>query len=184
LKWYWWRFNGYGYFWGMVTGIGASLLLPTALPFVFDVAGFSRAHEINQDVTLIFPIVLAISLIGCVAGTLLTKPEDDEVLIDFYRRVRPWGFWGPVLAKVRAENPTFQPNKDFWRDAFNVVVGICWQIALVALPIYLVIRKLDAAAVAFAVVAVTSIILKFTWYNRLREPEPEALIAKAAARTN
>jgi hypothetical protein len=25
LKWYWWRFNGYGYFWGMVTGIGASL---------------------------------------------------------------------------------------------------------------------------------------------------------------
>ena len=21
LKWYWWRFNGYGYFWGMVTGI-------------------------------------------------------------------------------------------------------------------------------------------------------------------
>ena len=24
LKWYWWRFNGYGYFWGMVTGISAS----------------------------------------------------------------------------------------------------------------------------------------------------------------
>ena len=22
LKWYWWRFNGYGYFWGMVSGIG------------------------------------------------------------------------------------------------------------------------------------------------------------------
>ena len=28
LKWYWWRFNGYGYFWGMVTGIAASLILP------------------------------------------------------------------------------------------------------------------------------------------------------------
>ena len=22
LKWHWWRFNGYGYFWGMVAGIG------------------------------------------------------------------------------------------------------------------------------------------------------------------
>ena len=28
LKWYWWRFNGYGYFWGMVTCITASLTVP------------------------------------------------------------------------------------------------------------------------------------------------------------
>ena len=28
LKWYWWRFNGYGYFWGMLSGVGAALLLP------------------------------------------------------------------------------------------------------------------------------------------------------------
>ena len=25
LKWYWWRFNGYGYFWGMVAGIASAL---------------------------------------------------------------------------------------------------------------------------------------------------------------
>src|ERR1035437_4391284 len=29
LKWYWWRFNGYGYFWGLVTGIVSALALPT-----------------------------------------------------------------------------------------------------------------------------------------------------------
>ena len=28
LKWYWWRFNGYGYFWGMVAGIASALALP------------------------------------------------------------------------------------------------------------------------------------------------------------
>ena len=27
LKWYWWRFNGYGYFWGMVAGIGGAMVL-------------------------------------------------------------------------------------------------------------------------------------------------------------
>ena len=27
LKWYWWRFNGFGYFWGMITGIGSALVL-------------------------------------------------------------------------------------------------------------------------------------------------------------
>ncbi len=25
LKWHWWRLNGYGYFWGMVAGIGGSI---------------------------------------------------------------------------------------------------------------------------------------------------------------
>ncbi|HEY1160334.1 MAG TPA: sodium:solute symporter family protein, partial [Terracidiphilus sp.] len=37
LKWYWWRFNGYGYFWGMVTGIAAALGMPkvvSLVPFV------------------------------------------------------------------------------------------------------------------------------------------------------
>ena len=26
LKWYWWRFNGYGYFWGMIAGIGGAMI--------------------------------------------------------------------------------------------------------------------------------------------------------------
>jgi len=157
LKWYWWRFNGYGYFWGMVTGITASLIVPKALPSVLPVNSF--------------PLVLGISLIGCLAGTLLTKPEDEEVLKDFYRRVRPWGFWGPILKQVQEEDPSFQPNRDFWRDMFNIVVGICWQVSLVALPIYIVIQKFDAALVAITIIAVTSVLLKFTWYDHLKDLE-------------
>lgn len=160
LKWYWWRFNGYGYFWGMVSGIGASLILPFALP---------HTSPLNA-----FPLLLAISLAGCLAGTLLTPPEDAEVLKSFYRRVRPWGFWGPVLRQVLVEDPSFQPNRDCPRDLFNVVVGIAWQTALVALPIYLVIRNWSATLATFAVVAVTSAILKFTWYDHLREEEEPA----------
>ena len=155
LKWYWWRFNGFGYFWGMVSGILGSLILPFALPHVLPL--------------MAFPLLLGVSFVGCFLGTLLTKPEDDEVLKDFYRRVRPWGFWGPVLAKVLQDDPTFQRNKDFSRDVFNIVVGIIWQTALVPLPIYIVLWNFKAAAVAFAVVVITSIILKFTWYDRLNE---------------
>ena len=153
LKWYWWRFNGYGYFWGMVTGIGASLAAPLLLPSV---------SPLNA-----FPLILVISVAGCLLGTLLTKPEDDEVLKTFYRRVRPWGFWGPIVAKVLAEDPSFQINRDFWRDSFNIVVGVCWQISLVALPIYIVIRKISAAICAAIVIAITSVILKRSWYDRL-----------------
>jgi Na+/proline symporter len=169
LKWYWWRFNGYGYFWGMVTGIAASMVIPLALPDV---------KALNA-----FPLILGISTVGCLVGTFLTKPEDDEVLKGFYRRVRPWGFWGPILAKVQKDDPSFQPNPDFMRDMFNVVVGIAWQTSLIALPIYVVIRKHDMAMLAAAVILATSAILKFTWYDHLKRmyTETPSPAARAAA---
>jgi solute:Na+ symporter, SSS family len=161
LKWYWWRFNGYGYFWGMVTGIGASLLLLV----------LQRLHVTTLSALNSFPIILAVAVVGCVAGTLSTKPEEDAVLKTFYRRVRPWGFWGPVLAKVRQDDPSFQPNQDFWRDMLSIAVGIVWQTSLVAFPTYLVIQKYDAALTALASVTVATLILKFTWYDNLEARE-------------
>jgi Na+/proline symporter len=56
LKWYWWRFNGYGYFWGMVAGIGAALILP--------MLNLSILHQwplINNFSMNAFPIILLIS---------------------------------------------------------------------------------------------------------------------------
>ena len=32
LKWIWWRFNGYGYFWGMMAGILGAMLIPEFAP--------------------------------------------------------------------------------------------------------------------------------------------------------
>jgi len=171
LKWYWWRFNGHGYFWGMVTGISASLIMPSLLPQFSFVKELLRAHSVNLDVALVFPLVFAISLGGCLAGTLLTDPEDDVILKDFYRRVRPWGFWGPILAKVLEEDPAFERNKDFWRDMFNVAIGIVWQISLVALPCYVVIQEFGAALIALGLIAATSMVLKVTWYDHLRTLE-------------
>jgi Na+/proline symporter len=166
LKWYWWRFNGYGYFWGMVTGIAGSLIIPWALPSV---------SPLNS-----FPIIVGLAMVGCIVGTLRTKPEDDAVLKDFYKRVRPWGFWGPIRDKVMQEDPSFKPNPDFTRDMFNIVVGIAWQTSLIAFPVYIVIRRYETAAYAIAVVAITSIILKFTWYNHLRKMEFDPAYAPVA----
>jgi len=179
LKWYWWRFNGYGYFWGMLSGISSALLAPKVVPLLPFVQDMLAKYSINMEVVFIFPIVVGISLIGCLLGTLLTKQESDEVLMDFYTRVRPWGFWGPVLKKVLAVDPTFKRNMDFGRDMFNIAIGIVWQISLVALPLYIVIREWDRVAMAAGSILVTSLILKFTWYDHLNEREVET--NKAAA---
>jgi len=173
LKWYWWRFNGYGYFWGMMTGIGSALAMPVLAPHVSMVRRVLASYSINMDVAIVFPIVLSLSLLGCLLGTLLTRPEDDEVLKEFYRRVRPWGFWGPVLAKVLADDPDFKRNEDFLRDMFNIAVGILWQIALVALPLYIVLQQYGRAGIAMGIIAGTSAILKFTWYDHLAAREAD-----------
>ena len=182
LKWYWWRFNGYGYFWGMVTGIAAAVVMPKIVPMVPWVQHLLATYSINMEVVIIFPVVVGISLIGCLLGTFLTKPDSDAVLMDFYRRVRPWGFWGPVLKMVLAEDASFKRNKDFARDMFNIAVGIVWQIALVALPLYIVIQEFYRAALALAIILGTSLILKFTWYDHLTEREVETNKAAAGDR--
>ncbi len=160
LKWYWWRFNSWGYFWGMFTGIASSLAVPKLFPHV---------HAINT-----FPIILGLSLAGCFIGTFLTKPETDEVLKDFYRRVRPWGFWGRIHALVVKEDPSFRRNKDFYRDMFNIVVGTIWQTCFIVLAMFLVTRHFRNVAIVLVVLITTSIILKFNWYDRLPAPTPDA----------
>ena len=153
LKWHWWRFNAYGYFFGMMSGLLASMALPLIFP--------------EMQPLYAFPYLLLAGLVGSIIGTLVTPPEDDEVLMSFYQKVRPWGFWQPIQAKVLAQSPDFQVNNTFSRDAFNIVVGMIWQISLVVLPIYLVIKEFMPMIAALAVMLLTSFILKKNWYDKL-----------------
>lgn len=151
LKWHWWRFNGWGFFAGMVAGTAAAVA-KIYLPL----------HPVFA-----FLLILLVSSIASVIGCLLTPPESPEVLKGFYRAVRPWGFWGPIYRACRAEDPAFEKNRDFRRDLFNLAVGLVWQTSLVTSPIYLVIQHWPQLWISLAVCAITSVILKFTWYDKL-----------------
>ncbi len=172
LKWYWWRFNGYGYFWGMMSGIISAMIIPA-------LAEKLLGHSINPLYT--FPVIFGISVIGCIAGTLLSKAEDDEILKRFYKTVNPWGAWGPIREQVLREDPSFKPNRNMGRDTSNVLVGIVWQLCLTALPIYLVLREWGWVAGIAVALALTTTFIKYNWYNRLENvpagapsPRPDA----------
>ena len=170
LKWYWWRFNGYGYFWGMVAGIGGAMVVP-------ELAKLALAHSAslrgifgeNFNMIYTFPVLFVISIIGCIAGTLLTAPEDPAVLKKFYKTVNPWGWWGPIRDQVMAEDPSFLPNRSAARDLSNVAVGIVWQLTLVTMPIYLVLRQWAVFGIIFGLFAVTSVHIKLRWYDKLEQ---------------
>lgn len=164
LKWYWWRFNGYGYFWGMISGIGVAVLI--AVPFLKN-ALFAGTIFATNDIYF-FPFILAISLAGCVLGSYFTEPDDMGRLSNFYRKTRPWGFWGPVKAAVLKSDPGFVENRDFRRDAFNIVIGIIWQMCLTVIPMYLIIGEHYSMFAALAILIVTTGILKKNWYDKLQ----------------
>lgn len=166
LKWYWWRFNGYGYFWGMVSGIMTCLLLLILDYFNFIPFIHTWPLPFNDSMNS-FPIILVVSIIGCIIATFMTSPESDEVLMNFYSTVRPWGFWKPVREKVLQVNPAFEANKDFKKDMFNILIGIFWQITLMAAPVFLVFREYEFFFISAGIMILTSIILKFNWWDKL-----------------
>jgi solute:Na+ symporter, SSS family len=54
----------------------------------------------------------------------------------------------------------------------NVSVGIVWQLCLVTMPIYLVLRYWSGFWISAGIIAVTSIFMKFNWYDRLEKEAP------------
>jgi SSS family solute:Na+ symporter len=155
LKWYWWRFNAYGYFWGMAAGILAAMVIP---------AIFSGVTPLYT-----FPIILAVSLVGCIIGALLSPADDMAVLERFYLRTRPWGFWRPVHDAVARKHPEVVANRHLKRDLFNIVVGIVWQTSLTATGIFLVLQDYSWLVTCIFLVILTSLILKHTWYDRIED---------------
>ncbi len=159
LKWHWWRFNGNGYFWGMLVGILAAMIVPQLFPDTLPL--------------YYFPVLMIVSFIGCIAGTLMTEPTDEETLINFYIRVRPWGYWKPVAEKAMARYPQLKKNTNFKRDMFNVAIGIIWQCCLTITPMYIVIKEGFPLLTSVLILGITTLILKKNWYDKMNNEEKE-----------
>ena len=158
LKWHWWRFNGEGYFWGMLSGILPALIFPI----------FTTTLDLYY-----FPIILIVSLTGALIGTYTAPATDINVLKNFYKKTNPWGFWKPIADLVKSENGDFVKNKSFGRDMFNVVVGVLGQTLLVVIPLYLILHENLNLIISIILLIICIIILKKNWWNKM-EAEPKS----------
>lgn len=155
LKWYWWRFNANGFFWGMLAGTAGALV-------------FSELFS-GVEFLYFFPVLFLISLAGCFIGTYTAPATDISVLKKFYSTVKPWGFWKPVHVLVTNEDPSFIPNKRFGLDMFNVVIGIIAQCCLTILPMYIVLWMKLPLLITIIILIIIVFILKRTWWNKLED---------------
>jgi Na+/proline symporter len=94
-RWFWWRVNA----WSEIAAMVASSVLGAVLELSPQWGGpeFSFAAKIFLNI--------AGSTVVWVAVTFLTPPVAMERLGEFYRRVRPPGWWGPVRAATGAPAP-------------------------------------------------------------------------------
>jgi SSS family solute:Na+ symporter len=153
LRWYWWRMNGWGYALGTLGGMLLSLV----------VLFFPGA-----PVYYVFPSICAASLFVSIAASLATQPTGLDILVGFYKSVRPFGLWKPIVRKVElsAEELSIK-SESVLLTILNVVLAMFAIAGLYLFPMYLV-GHWYVDSMIWLVLAVAAILaLKYTWYQFL-----------------
>ncbi len=169
LRWYWHRFNGYGYAAGaavgMVTALALELLAQSqAIPRLSPYASFA--------------LLSGLSLLTMIAVSLATPAVAPQTLLHFYRTTRPFGIWGPVRRQVVREEQ-LAIDRENRHDLVSLLLALPWQLVLFLLPMALVIRRWDYVALFGGLLSALSVALYFTWFRRL--PAEGASSARATA---
>ncbi len=153
LRWYWWRFNGWGYALGTIAGMALSL-----------VALFRPETPIWTQ----FGLIVAGSSLGCILGTFLTQAAPDPVLQNFYDTVRPFGAWAKIRQQAELSQEELDaPSERVWTTLLNVCLGMVAISSLYLFPMYLVGHWYTYASICIAIGGVAIVVLKFTWYDTL-----------------
>lgn len=158
LRWYWWRMNGWGYSLGMLGGILLSLVI-----LFFP----------NAPVYYVFPLICVASLVVSIVVSLATKPVDQSILVDFYRSVRPFGFWKPIKYKCGLSTDQLSARSEDMRHAvINVILGMVAISGMYLSPMYLVGHWYAKSAVWLGLTIAAVVGLRYSWYRYLPKRGP------------
>jgi Na+/proline symporter len=110
LRWYWWRINA----WSEISSMVAAFIVSTSLQKV----------QFSGNTSVVFAkttmITTAATTLVWLVTTLLTRPETDERLLRFYRRVQP-----TILGwrRIAALAPDIKPVQDLGANALDWLMG-------------------------------------------------------------
>lgn len=151
-RWYWWRMNGYGFAAGTAAGMIVAVLQRLFLPDIPEYFAFL--------------IATSASLIGMIAGTLSAPPTDMAVLTEFYKRTRPFGFWGPIRKSIPDEVMA-QINSENRRDIFSTFLAVPWQVVLFLTTMAIILQDWTQFTWLLIILIALSTGLYFKWFRHL-----------------
>jgi Na+/proline symporter len=111
LRWYWWRINAWSEISAMAAALVSTLALHWRNPFVGSVPLVFAKTTLSTT---------AITTVVWVVVTYLTPAEPNDVLVRFYRHVRPDATgWRPIASRA----PDVPPTHDLGRNLFDWLLG-------------------------------------------------------------
>lgn len=163
MRWYWGRMNGWGFAAGCIVGFLPSLAM-LSKQFLPKEAWVQTI----PDDTFTYSILL-VSLVASIVVSLLTPPVEPRYIDAFYRKVRPFGFWGGIRERALASGePANAPLHLKWIPA-NILLGVVGTYGLYMSPVYLIGHWYARAATALFVFLICGAGLYFTWFKQLPE---------------
>ena len=153
LRWFWWRINAYSEIAAMVI----SFLVAMVLKF----GNFGLASHIE------LVIGVAITTISWLLVTFLTRPTDQAILTNFYKKIKPAKRgWMPVIEKAQAANELQDSEIETGQLSLEIACMIiaCFTVygALFATG-FLIYGQMVNALIASAVAILGGVFLFRTW---------------------
>jgi len=153
LRWHWWRYSARAF----VLSMAASALVILLQKLLAGHWSISR--------TLMFDVLSSLAL--SVAFGFVTRPAELDVLVKFYARVRPFGFWGPIRQEAIRRGLVPADDRMPTIDACNGLLCVVFQCALAIAPFYLFLRQWTFAAMWAVLLLGLAFVLYWTWYRNL-----------------
>ena len=119
LRWFWWRVNAYS----EITGMSVSFLVAIYFHFIHErIFGFT--FESHYELVL----SVFITTLSWILVTLLTKPTENSRLLEFYKKIKPYGIgWNKFLKN----NNIAVKNKEFKESPMSDLLSMFLGIVLV-----------------------------------------------------
>jgi len=152
LKFYWWRFNGAGFSIGTIIGVISAFFLRYFHPQLVEWLQFS--------------IISGITFLASVIATYLTPPTDENVVYNFYKTTRPFGFWKPYKSKLTPET-RYMMEREHKNDLKAVPFNLVGQVLLFLMPMQLMVGTYKNFFITLPIFIICVFGMYIYWYSKL-----------------
>ncbi len=174
LRWFWWRINA----WSEISAMFSSAIV--SIVFGFSAFGdwlFTHNNEFGVEVIGVlpsyakFPMVVLITSIIWISVTFMTKPETNNTLFDFYKKIQPGGpGWNKTIQDAKNESQEIVTDKQPWSVPSGILAMILAMVLIYSTMFatgYWIYGDYNYAIVLSLVAVVSGFLLTKMW-KRIR----------------